>query len=447
MALFEFLLYPLYVAFFFFIFRAQRRALKDPVLQFYHSYGFWIKSLIVLVFAFFNWKLSPGDSFVLYQTEGKNLYDLMLKDFSNVKWILQKAPLFDESLLRDPWNRGYLLNEPNFMVVRFVAVISFFTLGKYLLTNLVFSLLAFTGSWKLFLFFYEQYPHLHRKFAIAILYLPTFVFWSSGILKDSICIAAIGWITYSMYQIFVKHTGLIKNALYLLMFGYFLWMIKPYILISYVPFFILYLILKNVGLVNNRAVKLVLAPLLIAGSVFAFTRILDSLKEEMGQYAVTSLTSNVKNINEAYENQRRDDNSSSMFSYGSEFDGSISGLVKMSPVFIGTTFFRPFLWESKKASTLLSSLEGLTLMIFTIMVFYKAGFKTAFQTISRNPLALYCFLFSLLFALFVGATTLNFGSLCRYKIPCMPFFVISLFLIQDAAKQKGLLKELSKPVL
>ncbi len=447
MALFEFLLFPLYVAFFFFIFRVQRRALKDPVLQFYHAYGFWIKSLIVLAFAFFNWKLSPGDSFVLYQTEGKNLYDLMLKDFSNVKWILQKAPLFDESLLRNSWNRGYLLNEPNFMVVRFVAVISFFTLGKYLLTNLVFSLLAFTGAWKLFLFFYEQYPHLHRKFAIAILYLPTFVFWSSGILKDSICIAAIGWITYSMYQIFVKHTGLIKNTIFLLVFGYFLWVIKPYILISYVPFFILYLILKNVGLVNNRAVKLVLAPLLIAGSVFAFTRILDNLKEEMGQYAVESLTKNVKNMNEAYENQQRDDNSSSMFTYGSDFDGSITGLIKMAPVFIGTTFFRPFIWESKKPSTILSSLEGMTLMFFTIMVFYKAGLKTAFQTLSRNPLALYCFLFSLLFALFVGATTLNFGSLCRYKIPCMPFFVISIFLIQDAAKQKGLLKELSKPVL
>lgn len=435
MALFEFLLFPLYAAFFFFIFRMQRRNIKDPVLKFYHIQGFWIKTLVVLVFAIFNWKISLGDSFVLYQTEGKNIYDMMLKDFSNVKWILQNGKYFDETLLRDPWNRGYLLNEPNFMVVRFVSIISFFTLGKYLLTNLVFSLLAFTGAWKLFLFFYEQYPHMHRKFAIAILYLPTFVFWSSGILKDSICIASIGWITYSLYQLFVKRSSLIKNTVYLLIFGYLLWSIKPYILISYVPFFFLYLILKNVSMVNSKAVKLVLAPVLIIGSMLAFSRILDNLKEEMGQYAVGSLTKNVKNMNDAYENQNRNDNSS-MFTYGTEFDGSITGLVKMAPVFIGTTFFRPFIWESKKLSTLLSSLEGMALLIFTIMVFYKAGFKTAFQTLTKNPLALYCFLFSMLFALFVGATTLNFGSLCRYKIPCMPFFVISIFLIQDAALQK-----------
>jgi hypothetical protein len=434
MGIFEFLLYPVYVAFFYFIFKAFRKSYTDPVLKYYHNQGFWIKALVVLVFAVFNSKISLGDSFVLYQVEGKNIYDLILKDHANIKWLLSKGVDFDESLLRDPWNKGYLLGEANFMVVRFVVVISFFTLGKYLLTNLVFSLLAFTGAWKLFLFFYEQYPHLHRKLAIAILYLPTFVFWSSGILKDSICIAAMGWITYSLYQVFIRKTEIIKSVVLLMVFGYFLWVIKPYILISYVPFFILYLILKNVSFLNNKAVKLVIAPALIIGCVVAFSQIMTNLQAEMGQYAVGNLTKNVSKMNTAYENQNSEN--TSMFSYGIEFDGSVTQLIKWAPVFIGTTFFRPFIWESKKVGTLLSSLEGLTLMIFTIVVFFKAGFKTVFQTLTKNPLAMYCFLFSLIFALFVGATTLNFGTLCRYKIPCMPFFVISLFLIQDAAAKK-----------
>jgi hypothetical protein len=434
MAIFEFLLYPIYVAFFYFIFKALRKNYTDPVLKYYHNQAFWIKALIVIIFAVFNSKISIGDSFVLYQTEGKNIYDLILKDTSNIKWLMMKGADFDESLLRDPWNKGYLLGEANFMVVRFVVVISFFTLGKYLLTNLVFSLLAFTGAWKLFLFFYEQYPHLHRKFAIAILYLPTFVFWSSGILKDSICVAAIGWITYSLYQVFIRKTQIIKSTALLLIFGYFLWVIKPYILISYVPFFILYLILKNVSFLNNRVIKLIIAPSLIIGCVVAFSQIMTNLQDEMGQYAVGSLTKNVSKMNTAYENQHSEN--TSMFSYGVEFDGSVGQLVKLAPVFIGTTFFRPFIWESKKIGTLLSSFEGLTLMIFTIFVFFKAGLKTVFQTLTKNPLAMYCFLFSLIFALFVGATTLNFGTLCRYKIPCMPFFVISLFLIQDAAAKK-----------
>jgi hypothetical protein len=434
MGITELILFPFYVAVFYFIFKSFRNNYTDPVLKFYHAHGFWIKTLLVLVFTLFNWKLSKGDSFVLYQTEGYNIYHLILKDFSNVKWILMKGANFDESLLKDPWNRGYLLGEANFMVVRFVTVISFLTFGKYLLTNLVFSLLAFTGAWKLFLFFYEQYPHMHRKFAIAIIYLPTFIFWSSGILKDSICVGSIGWITYSLYQIFIRKKDFIKNSILLILFGYLLWILKPYILISYVPFFMLYLVLKNVSFLNNKAVKLVLAPLLIIGCIVAFSQIMTGLQEEMGQYAVGSITKNVKNMNEAYENQTNE--GSSMFTYGTEFDGSVTGLIKMAPIFIGTTFFRPFIWESKKISTVLSSLEGLVFMIFTVMIFFTAGFKTIFQTLTKNPLALYCFLFSIIFSLFVGATTLNFGSLCRYKIPCTPFYLIALFLIQDAAKQK-----------
>ncbi len=434
MGIFEFILYPFYVALFYFIFKAFRKNYTDPVLKYYHNQGFWIKALIVLVFAVFNSSISLGDSFVLYQREGRNIYYLILKDSSNIKILFEKAVDFDETLLATNWNMGYLKTEANFMVTKFVTVISFLTFGKYLLTNLVFSMLAFTGAWKLFLFFYEQYPNLHRKFAIAILYLPTFVFWSSGILKDSICIAALGWITYSLYQIFIKKRDFIKSIFLLLFFGYLIWIIKPYILISYVPFFIFYLILANVNLVNSKLIKIILVPLLITGCIVAFSKIMVKLKDELGQYAVDGLAKNMKHMNDAYEAQSSAATSS--FSYGTEFDGSVTGLIKMAPIFVGTTFFRPFLWESKKVSTLLSSLEGLTLFIFTIAVFFKAGFKTFFQTLTKNPLATYCFLFSIIFALFVGATTLNFGSLCRYKIPCMPFYIISLFLIQDAAKQK-----------
>jgi hypothetical protein len=60
-----------------------------------------------------------------------------------------------------------------------------------------------------------------------------------------------------------------------------------------------------------------------------------------------------------------------------------------------------------------------------------------------DPLIMYCFLFSLVFAMFVGASTLNFGTLVRYKIPCLPFYAISLFLIYEKVKQKAASKSLA----
>ena len=431
----EFILYPFYLALFYFLFSARRKNYNDPVLQYYHKQGFWIKALAVLGFTLFNTILSPGDSFGLFYTEGANIYRMILRDSSHIKWLYLSGPEFDQSLLRNPLNQGYFRAENNFMVTRFVAILSFFSFGKYLIVNLFFSMIAFTGVWRLYRFFYEQYPHLHKQFAIAILYLPTFVFWSSGILKDSLCISAIGWITYAMYEAFYKKKDLLKNLIIIFAFGYLLAVLKIYILISYVPFFILYLILKNVDMVKNRFLKWILGPALIIGSVFAGQQVMIKFQDELGKFAAEDITEQIGKQRKNFRDETKVGGGESSFSLGVEFDGSITSLLKMAPAAVIATFYRPFIWESRKISTLLSSLESMMIMLFTLYVFFKAGPIQFFQAIRKDPVILYCILFALLFALFVGATTPNFGSLVRYKIPCMPFYVISLFLIQDRSRK------------
>lgn len=110
-------------------------------------------------------------------------------------------------------------------------------------------------------------------------------------------------------------------------------------------------------------------------------------------------------------------------------------MVRMAPAAINATLFRPYLWESKKLSTLLSSLESLALMALAFYTIFKAGVFRFIKSLLTEPGVQFCLLFSLLFALFVGATTLNFGTLVRYKIPCMPFFIIALFLVLEKKKE------------
>ena len=121
--------------------------------------------------------------------------DLILKDSQYIKFLYESGKDFDQALLKNNLNAGYFNDENNYMVARLTAIISFFTFNRYLINNLFFSMISFTGVWHLFHFFYVQYPHLHKKIAIAVLLLPNFVFWSSGILKDPICTGALGWIT------------------------------------------------------------------------------------------------------------------------------------------------------------------------------------------------------------------------------------------------------------
>ncbi len=440
----DLILFPIFIFLSNLFFRRLRNTYDDPVLRKYHRQGFWIKILGCFAFTIFSVYLSPGDSIGLYQKEGNNIFHLILNDSHNLNIIFSKGKDFDQTLLKDPWNAGYFKSEANFMITRITVILSFFTFGRYAAINILFACIAFSGLWKLFLFFYEQYPHMHKKFAIGILYFPTLVFWSSGMLKDTLCIASIGWVTYSVYELLYRKKAFIKNLVILFAFGYLLAILKVYILISYLPFFVLFIILKNMQGIKNRLFKYMLGPILILGSMYGFTLVLNSYDQELGSYAVNDLTKSIQHLNGAFSSMDGNETAESNFDLGVEFDGTFRGLVKLAPVAIFTTFFRPFLWESRKISSLLASLESLVLLFFTFYVIFKSGLRSFIKLVLTDPLIMYCFLFSIVFALFVGASTLNFGTLVRYKIPCLPFYTISLFLIFEKVKEKSFRKTLQK---
>lgn len=440
----DFILFPVFLIILSLIFKTIRKTYEDPVLQKYHRLGFWAKVLGCIAFLTYNVYLSPGDSIGLYQKEGANIYHLILHDSNDLHWLFQKGKYFDESFLKDSYNAGYFKSEANFMVVRIVAILSFVTFGSYAATSLLFAMIAFSGTWKLFLFFYEQYPQMHRKFGIAILFFPTFVFWSGGILKDTLCIASIGWITYSVYEIFYRKKHLIKNSIILFLFGYLLIILKIYILISYVPFFILFIILKNLQDVKIRLFRYLLAPILIISSILAFTTIFSSYDDKLGKFAAENITTSISEINSAFIKQTGREDAESNFNLGATFDGSFAGLIKIAPEAISTTFFRPFIWEAHKFSQLLAAIESLLLMYFTLIILIKSRIFGFIKLTLSDPLIMYCFFFSVVFALFVGASTLNFGTLVRYKIPCLPFYTISLFLIYEKIKENSIRKSVQK---
>lgn len=443
MAPVDLLLIPIYVMFFYFFFKGKRKKFHDPLLKKYHLRGFWIKIIASILFILYYSYLTEGDTTVLYQYEGNNLYHLILKDWHNAKYIFSRGKNFDLSLVSNPYNKGYFKSEGNFMIIRLDAILSFISFGSYAVINLFFACFAFSGLWKLFVFFYQQRPKMHKQFAIAILYFPTVTFWSSGLLKDTICMASLGWLTYSLYQFFIKRQALIKNVFIILITTYLLAIIKVYILLAYVPFFGLFMILKSAQRIQLKLFRVLFIPLILVICIIVFANTLNANSEELGAYAVEDLTSSIFNLNEAILSKNGQIDASSNFSLGADFEGSFTGFIKIAPYAIVATFFRPFIWEAHKISQFMAAIESLFLMVFTLVVLFKSKTRIL-AIILSDSLIMYCFLFAVVFGLFVGVSTLNFGTLVRYKIPCLPFYLISLFLINERIKISASQRKLNK---
>ncbi|MBC7935301.1 MAG: hypothetical protein H7Y86_08115 [Rhizobacter sp.] len=372
--------------------------------------------------------ISAGDTSTLFFPEGYHFYKLLLRDPEQISVFFEKGTDISANLLANPRHLGYFADEGNFIVIKITALLCFLGFGKYMVVNLFFALIAFSGIWKLFNFFLDQYPKLGREMAIALLFLPTLTFWSSGILKDSLSIASLGWFTYSAYQLLYHKRNILLNLTILFISIYLFSVVKIYILVAYLPAFFVFLILKNTMLLKSTFSKVFFILTFIAISIAGFTYVTGTMTTAISKYAGEDIVEGISGYqaNYAYQGENQD---GSYFSLGVEFDPKSPNLLKIAPAAIVATLFRPFIWESRSVSTLLTSLESFSLMLFTIYVLFKIGLLKFIKLIFKYPIILYSLTFSLIFALFIGATTLNFGSLVRYKIPCIPFYLISLFLL------------------
>lgn len=80
---------------------------------------------------------------------------------------------------------------------------------------------------------------------------------------------------------------------------------------------------------------------------------------------------------------------------------------------------------------LLSAIEATYFIVLTIRIFYRVGAGKTLRTIISTPVLTLCFVFSLIFAISVGLSSGNFGTLVRYKIPLMPFYLAGLYIMQS----------------
>ncbi|MDW8335082.1 MAG: hypothetical protein RMM53_12785, partial [Bacteroidia bacterium] len=125
---------------------------------------------------------------------------------------------------------GYHWCDPHsFMVVKLMIIPAFLTLNSYYASSIIISAVSFIGVWALFRIYVTIYPALIKQFAVAIFYIPSVFFWGSGVLKDPITLSALGLIAYSFFSIFILRKKIILNTATILISGWIIYKIKPYI--------------------------------------------------------------------------------------------------------------------------------------------------------------------------------------------------------------------------
>lgn len=430
----DLILLPIYLSVIFIIARnIQRKNIRKKPEYKYFTKGLFIKIFGVLLFASaYIFIYGNGDT-ISYFRGTNSMVKLLMQDFE--KGI---AVIFD---LHVHYNQYSIFNSDSgypplymwrdketFLVSRLTTIFCFLSFGSFYITSILTCCYTYIGVWKLYLLFNENFPNRKKIFFYSILCIPSLVFWGSGIMKDSYVLGALCWVSYNFYRIFIRQKKVLWNILLLVFNFWILINIKSYVAVSLIPGMLIWLYSSFSKKIKSRVLKVFLKPVLLMIVVFAFLSISNNLSLiGLGKYSNIDET-----INSAIVIQQdllREEQYGNNSYYIGEIDGTFTGLLSIAPQAIMTAIFRPFIWESNNVLMTFSALENLILIIVILILIAKTSPFTFINYILKEPLLAYSMTFIILFSFGVGIASTNFGALVRYKIPLIPFFYSTLFLI------------------
>ena len=314
------------------------------------------------------------------------------------------------------WVRSYdngLFND-NRLMIRVNAFLRIFSFGNYHVHSIILAFFAFMGSFSLSKLFFEV-SRLKVLTYIAVFLVPSLVFWSSGILKEAVLLAALGFFAYHFYQLFDSNRTW-KNYVMLFLMSCVLIVLKLYVFMAFFPAIIIWMVISKWR--RSLWVYLLMYILFIAIATL-----------------IGELNPRYDFVNLIVDKQRQFIRLADFYPVNSRFDLEVLtyefwSLLLSSPEAIFNVFTKPWPNELNSILYIPSFIENavILLLLFTTFVYRKA------LKVKEWDFVIFCLSFCVILYTVIGLTTPITGAIVRYKIPAIPFLIMAVFMLMDFDK-------------
>jgi hypothetical protein len=423
----------------------HRNLRKHPEYE-YFMLGLWAKVFgglfFAVVYVFF---YREGDTFSYYEC-ALSFKNLLFKDVSDFWYAYMSGgteeikSIFTEETGEPVW---YIFKEDK---TRFVTklLVPFVVAGggSYFLSTILVSIFTYGGLWNLYRVFVSHFPDQRRNLAIGILFMPSVLCWGSGILKDSFTLAATCYFIAATNQLITKRGSLFWNIVILLLSGWMIASIKAYILIILLPGTLVWYFYSSIRKIKNALIRTMAIPLIYFGVIVMSVTALSQLSDQLGRFSLQNM---LETAVVTQQDLKRDYYEGNSFDIG-DFEPTAVGVSSKFPAATAAGLYRPYIWESNNVAMLLSGIENFFILLLTVLVLVTIKRRVIVSMIADNPIILYSFIFSILFAFMIGLTTSNFGALVRFKIPLIPLYMASIMVILGQTKSIKIFRSSAKTI-
>ena len=346
-----------------------------------------------------------ADTFV-YFTDGSKLADVARNSFLSYLQLVT----FNHGLE----SMDLAMLEPRALFLsKLTSAFNLVTLDNYWAISLYFSAVSFSGAWYLVMVIRRNIPSISLPAVLAFLFMPSVVFWTSGLLKESIAIAAFFFLCAFFLKVWFGNRIRWWKIVIAIFALWVFWNLKYYyagvfIAVAVTSLAFRMIIPPRTGLspAIQSVVWLTMLMLLVALVSFLHPNFnLDRVSEVI-----------VSN-NEAY-NSLSDPGDYVRFQ---SLSAEPISLLRNAPWALLSGLFRPFIWETSSILPFLQGLENAMLFLFFIVALFRVK---AYVHSPHRLLILATLVFIVITAVLITMSTPNFGTLSRYRVGYLSFFAL-----------------------
>lgn len=413
-----------------------------PDNELYRKY--FIKGLSAKLFGGFAFALvytyyyDYGGDTMTYYADAQSVSRLLFENpISALKLLWNPVDVQDPDALEVVRQFRLVHTGSEFVVVRTAAILNILALNSYYSTTILFAALSYAGVWHFYVVFAKRYPEIKGQLAWAFFFIPSVFFWGSGVMKDSLVIGFLGIMIYAIDRFLQTGVKRFLWGIAVVLSGMIIFYTKAYVVMSLVPALLIWVVLSYKDRIRNKVVRTVIVPFLLVFSAGAIVVSVNLLGQYQAKYSVDNFFRTADSMQNWHyvegSNTSDEHGRGSSYTLG-EYDPSLWGAIKVFPAAVNVTLFRPYFWEVKNMGMLAGAIESFLMLLFTLFIFIGLGFFRIIKLLGKDPFLLMCVSFAIFFAFAVGFTSYNFGALARYKIPCIPFFVASMLILNQKVK-------------
>jgi hypothetical protein len=367
-------------------------------------------------------RLYGGGDIFGYARMGEEVAAAVRLDFQSVGWELLRL-LFQQQAALPVAVNG--VGSSTGSMVAFSAIISFLTGGGLYTGCVTLAVAAFYGKLALYETFRRScVERVRAQLLLSALLVPSVVFWSSGLLKESVAMVGLGPMLLGGHRLFAKRTA--SGVLLVLLGGVIVGLVKPYILFAFTLAggAWLYSTLAWDGRIPKlRPVHLLAGLALAVLGVAVLSRLFP-------RYALDTFVEQAAYHQEVGQRVR----GGSTYELVADSDANVSVQLAYAPLALLTSLYRPLVFEASNAQILFNAFETSVFLVLSGLVLWRSSMRSLWRALLETPIAIFSLTFVVTFGVAVGLTTTNLGTLSRYRMPLVPFFAALLVILLDAAK-------------